>query len=296
MPRTRGRWSWWWVEARPTTRSSFRRGARRASWRSPLNGVKHDKIAAPTGTIISRVAVYGGAGDDDLRVAGRLDIPVALYGGAGNDRLEGGPGVNLLMGGDGDDVLRGGGGRDLLIGGAGRDRLEGGPGQDLLIGGTTAYDANETALLAVLREWSRNDLSDADRVAHLQNGGGLNGSAALKSTTVFDDAAADRLSGGAGWDLFLHRCRRHPHRAVEEEWCHQDLNARGSPTSPAGDETRPERGGGSGFQPEPPPLRLNSAVPRMIQTPPQLTPAARRAATNRRTAAPAAGGPAGGPP
>jgi Ca2+-binding RTX toxin-like protein len=102
---------------------------------------------------VAGVVVRGGAGNDLVRVVGRLrpipaiaadvvvpPISVTLDGGAGNDRLRAGPdgrdlSVYTLAGGDGDDVLTGSPRDDTLDGGAGRDRLFGRSGNDVLDGG-----------------------------------------------------------------------------------------------------------------------------------------------------------------
>ncbi|HKB02490.1 MAG TPA: PKD domain-containing protein, partial [Gemmataceae bacterium] len=155
---------------------------------------------APTGRII----VYGQAGDDDIKLAGSIANDAWLYGGAGNDVLMGGAGNNVALGEDGDDTLLGSLGRNLLIGGAGADKLIGRPGDDILVGGSTTHDANETALLAIMAEWT----SGADyqtRIAHLRGTtpGGLNGSYVLDAATVIDDLAPDRLHGSGGLDWFF---------------------------------------------------------------------------------------------
>ena len=99
--------------------------------------------------------------------------------------------------------------RDLLIGGRGSDRLVGNAGDDLLIAGSTAFDANEAALAAVLREWTRTDLGYRDRINHLLgaaaggSSGGANGSFNLNDQTVADDNAYDVLTGSAGQDWFF---------------------------------------------------------------------------------------------
>lgn len=77
-----------------------------------------------------------------------------VIGAWGGDTLIGNDQANILIGGGGNDTLEGRGGRDLLIGGEGRDTLYGGAGEDILIGGTTAFDANTTALRAILDEWN----------------------------------------------------------------------------------------------------------------------------------------------
>src|SRR5262249_5749704 len=118
-----------------------------------------------------RLVALGYGGDDDLPGAGAVRLPAWLYGRGGSDPLpgagrhKGGDGNNVLEGGAGDDLLVGGG-RDLLVGGGGADRLVGNGGDDILIGGTTADDASDAALIAVMAEWaSGNDY--ATRVANL---------------------------------------------------------------------------------------------------------------------------------
>lgn len=139
---------------------------------------------------ISRIAAYGGGGDDKITVGSAIRLPALLdggdgddalhggsgsdtllgglgndvlhghkgndwlYGGDGNDGLYGDSGHDVLLGGAGDDRLKAGAGRSLLIGGLGADTLDGCSGQNVLIGGTTAYDNNDAALAAILQEWT----------------------------------------------------------------------------------------------------------------------------------------------
>jgi Ca2+-binding RTX toxin-like protein len=175
-----------------------------------INGASQG-IFHPTG----RLVVYGGDGNDDIAVAQEVTAQAWLYAGAGNDRLQAGGGSSVLIGGAGNDVLIGGSGRAVLIGGAGSDQLIGGAGEDLLIGGTTAFDANEAALAAILAEWS-SGRDYATRVANLSGTGSgprLNGDTLLTASgpgaTVFDDGDRDVLSGGTGLDwFFAHLGRR----------------------------------------------------------------------------------------
>ena len=104
--------------------------------------------------VITRIVVFGQAGDDDIQVAGDVDVTVEAHGGEGNDRIKGGRGNNLLFGDDGDDLLVGGQGRDLLIGGLGADRIVGNSDDDILIAGTTDFDASDAALRAIMAEWT----------------------------------------------------------------------------------------------------------------------------------------------
>src|SRR5262249_20111505 len=131
-----------------------------------INGISQG-LFTPTG----RLVAYGQAGDDDIQVAGGIQLPAWLFGGDGNDPVNGGNGNNVLLGGAGDDQLVGGTDRDILIGGRGADRLLGNGGDDLLIAGFTTFDVNEQALFAVLSEWT-SARSYAERVANLRSGTG----------------------------------------------------------------------------------------------------------------------------
>ena len=104
------------------------------------------------GKISSRVVLHGGAGNDTLKGGFGGDL---LDGGEGDDILAGGFGNDVLVGAVGNDRLDGGFGDDVLIGSAGQDALNGGGGFNLVIGGSTAYDANDAALLSLLHTWSR---------------------------------------------------------------------------------------------------------------------------------------------
>ena len=156
-------------------------------------------VFQPTG----RVVVYGQEGNDDIEVADNVTLSAELYGGAGNDRLQGAKGADILVGGSGDDRLSGGGNLDILIGGAGADRLVAGSSGSILIAGPTAHDEDRNALCKIFDEWTRTDVSYATRVAHLTNGGGLNGDVRLNQETVGDDRAVDKLTGGARSDWFI---------------------------------------------------------------------------------------------
>jgi len=166
---------------------------------------------SPTG----RIVAYGGAGDDDIQVAGGINISAWLYGGDGNDRLKGGNGTNVLVGGAGDDLLVGGSNRDILIGGTGADRIVGNEADDILIAGGTSFDANAAALRAVLAEWT-SARSYGVRVANIMGTGTgsdyanrnnsnyfLRVTDQAATTTVFDDGSQDTLTGSAGQDWFF---------------------------------------------------------------------------------------------
>jgi Ca2+-binding RTX toxin-like protein len=163
-----------------------------------VNGVSKGTFS-PTGRII----IFGQAGNDSIDVPNTVSLPVEMYGGAGDDHLSSGAGDDLLVGGDGADELSGGSGRDILIGGAGFDKLTGNAGDDVLVGSATVYDADFDALHALQAEWRRTDLGFADRVTHLQLGGGLNGPVKLDATTLIDDLVTDLLTGSSGDNLLI---------------------------------------------------------------------------------------------
>ena len=78
-----------------------------------------------------------------------------------------------------------------------------------MIAGWTDYDAQDTALAAILKEW-RSSSSYSTRVDHIlgKTSGGLNGgfvltSATGKRSTVHADGDLDELTGSAGSDLFF---------------------------------------------------------------------------------------------
>lgn len=163
----------------------------------------------PTG----RILLYGGDGNDTLRVQRGIPLPVELYGGRGNDTLYGGDAADLLVGELGNDYLNGGVGRDLLLGGQGADQLLGGADDDLLIGDLCSHEADESALRAVMAEWN-SARSYASRIRNLMGdatapeyGSRLNGSIRLTAgsatATVRSDNAADRMAGSTGFDWFF---------------------------------------------------------------------------------------------
>ncbi len=177
-------------------------GATATTLNVTFNGVT-STASKPSGRII----VTGGAGDDNIQVAGAITNQAWEYGGPGHDRLKGGAGNDMLMGGEGDDLLVGGSGRDLLIGGTGADRIVGNSDDDILIAGTTAHDELAAALCAIIDEWTRTDQTYEQRITNLTNGGGANGDVKLLNSganrTVFDDSSNDVLTGSSGWDWFF---------------------------------------------------------------------------------------------
>jgi hypothetical protein len=158
---------------------------------------------------LARVIVFGGPGNDVIRVDPGVTLPALLFGGGGDDVLIGGGGPSVLVGGPGSDVLIGGRGRNILIGGAGPYLLLGRGRGDILIGGSTDYDANVAALCALMEEWGRTDVDYHTRISHLTgpgaggSAGGLNRPYYLNPATVHDDGAENVLLGVVGRDWFF---------------------------------------------------------------------------------------------
>ncbi len=153
---------------------------------------------------VDRIVIFGQDGHDDISIGKSLGpVPVEIYGNEGDDKLAAGNGNALLVGGAGDDELHGHVGRDILIGGTGEDQLLGGPGEDILVAGVYEHESRREALFAIMSEWSRIDLAYAERIASLAAGVGPEGAFALNESTVFDDAAADKLRGLEGLDWFF---------------------------------------------------------------------------------------------
>jgi hypothetical protein len=141
-----------------------------------------------------------------------LTLPLEIenvVGGAKVNILIGNNLPNILIGGASSDTLKGNGGRDILIGGSGIDTIYGGLGEDIVIGGTVTYYDEGTKviqysnLLSLMNEWTQ-ATTYAVRVGNLLNGGGLNGTNKLNSTTVkSDNGAIDQLFGDDDDDWFL---------------------------------------------------------------------------------------------
>ena len=81
--------------------------------------------------------VFGGEGNDTLRVDASVTSGVTLNGGGGND---------ILLAGSGNDVLFGGLGNDWLNGGNGSDALAGGGGNDVYVFSGTASNQVDTVV------------------------------------------------------------------------------------------------------------------------------------------------------
>ena len=110
------------------------------------------------------IMVFAQAGNDDVQVAGTINLAAWLYGGQGDDRMKGGAGHDVLLGEDGDDMLVGNSGRDILIGGTGADRIVGNADDDILVAGSLLFVNLDAALAAIRSEWiSESDLPRTHR-------------------------------------------------------------------------------------------------------------------------------------
>lgn len=92
---------------------------------------------------IASVLVYGGDGDDTVKLSGGIqffadggDGSDILYGSSGDDWLQDGYGRDTIVGGAGNDYIVGGFDADSLLGGPGNDVLLGEHGEDTLLGGS----------------------------------------------------------------------------------------------------------------------------------------------------------------
>ncbi len=149
------------------------------------------------------------AGNDVVNTAGDITISVRLEGGDGDDKLKGGGGHDVLLGGEGDDLLVGRDGRDLLVGGLGADRLIGNPDDDILIAGILTFADMDSAIDAVMAEWT----SGRDYQTRLNNLSGIGTGeranaeffliATGENATVIGDGSRDLLTGSQGCDWFF---------------------------------------------------------------------------------------------
>jgi hypothetical protein len=156
----------------------------------------------------SRIVAFGYSGNNHITVSPVIRLPAWLVGGDGNNVLVGGGGNNVLLGGAGNATLIGHGKRNLLIGGSGRDVLVGLGQGDILISGSTSFDQNQTALAAIMSEWTSgasyqqriDDLTDVPGPAFSRR---RNGNYFLVPATIQKDNVRNIIVVGPGRNLLL---------------------------------------------------------------------------------------------
>jgi Ca2+-binding RTX toxin-like protein len=129
-----------------------------------------------------------------------------ILAGTGNDYLLGSSASNLIDGGAGDDTVMGQSGNDILVGNYGADSINGGAGYDILIGGFVdfGFGTLQDGLQAIMANWKTiatemSFKSVSNNISTITAGqyrliGDTNLSSTYLYQTVFNDAAADRLT------------------------------------------------------------------------------------------------------
>lgn len=135
--------------------------------------------------------IYGEGGDDDLRGGAGQDL---VYGNAGNDTIDGEDGNDTLRGNAGNDTVCGGAGDDDMEGNADRDSIFGGEGRDYGRGG----DGDD-----LLRGEDGDDLLEgnagADNIA-----GGLGDDDLIGGSSASGQPdAGDQITGNEGHDVMV---------------------------------------------------------------------------------------------
>ncbi len=151
-------------------------------------------------SVLSRLVIDGGKGDDRIIVDEKVTAGLRLTGGEGDDYIIGGSGGDVIFDNYGSNTINGAAGNDVIIahgvdlkdgkgnqieGGAGDDYLEGGNGSDHMSGGD-GYD--------VLYGLGGNDeLHGGAGNDYLDGGEG--------NDTVYGDEGNDNVVGGKGDDI-----------------------------------------------------------------------------------------------
>ena len=142
---------------------------------------------------VKEIQVFGGAGNDMIRMHGSVVQTTVLDGEAGDDWIWGSRQDDRILGGFGNDWIFGLAGQDSLDGGAGHDNLYGGTGDDVIQGGLgndrlTGEDGCDALLGDAGNDWLWGNLGNDE----LQGGEG--------DDVLFGGWGDDRLLGGNGDD------------------------------------------------------------------------------------------------
>jgi Ca2+-binding RTX toxin-like protein len=133
---------------------------------------------------VSRILVYGFAGNDTITANANVTQTCMFFGGLGDDRLVGGKGKNILVGGNGSDTINGGANVNILVGG----RFYNDKSSDF-----ATLDKNSTssatALATALGAWE-------DKTTNAARADVIKANQAVFKTNTFDDLVIDTIYGG----------------------------------------------------------------------------------------------------
>ncbi|MBQ7568835.1 hypothetical protein IJT17_08530 [bacterium] len=151
-------------------------------------------------SVLSRLVIDGGKGDDRITVDEKVTQSLRLTGGEGNDYIIGGSGGDIIFDNYGSNTINGAAGNDVIIahgvdlkdgqgnrleGGAGDDYLEGGNGKDYMSGGD-GYDV-------IYGLGGDDEIHGGAGNDYLDGGEG--------NDTIYGDEGNDNLIGGKGDDV-----------------------------------------------------------------------------------------------
>ncbi len=151
-------------------------------------------------SVLSRLVIDGGKGDDRIIVDEKVTTGLRLTGGEGNDYIIGGSGGDVIFDNYGSNTINGAAGNDVIIahgvdlkdgkgnrieGGAGDDYLEGGNGSDHMSGGD-GYDV-------IYGLGGDDEIHGGAGNDYLDGGEG--------NDTIYGDEGNDNLIGGKGDDI-----------------------------------------------------------------------------------------------
>ena len=150
------------------------------------------------------VMVFGQGGNDTITIHPSLTLPALLFGQDGNDSLIGALGNDLLVGGR-ERLARWQRRPRPAVRGTGADRLYGDSldglaannDSDLLCSDYSVHEYDPLLLASLYHRWNTAS-TIAERLHNLR----YEDRPALDDLTIFDDFAADSMTGGRGSDWF----------------------------------------------------------------------------------------------
>lgn len=179
------------------------------------NGKIEVNIDGETRTYTQDEAKYllidGGKGNDQIKVADKVEQNLHIYGGEGNDFIYGGGGDDTIYGSTGEDIITGGKGNDIVDGGEGKDTLQGGKGDDYIHGGEGEDTISGGDGSDIIDGGAGADIIDGGNDNDLIHGGEGNDdikggegndaiSGGIGNDTIDAGYGDDRVYGGAGND------------------------------------------------------------------------------------------------